>query len=83
MIDISLKHPKTLYKVRQFFEEKSQSIFTMKLLGTYDLSIELITDNDKQLREIINEFREKYNDTYIDYDVQLCYEEHVLTWSPV
>lgn len=82
IIDIVLRYPKALHKAKQFFEDKKEIVFTMRLLGTYDLSVELVIDDDRRLREIIDEFRSTYKDMYNDYDVSNCYEDYVLTWSP-
>ena len=82
IIDITLKHPQAAKRIRSFFEEKPESSFTARLLGRYDLSVELIVRNDVQLRGIIDDFRSTYKEDYIDYDVSMCYEEYVLTWSP-
>lgn len=81
-VNISLKNSNSRKKIIKFFEETNKCLFAMELIGKYDLLVELhLKDNDK-LKNIINDFREKFIQDYSDYDISTINREHVMVWSP-
>jgi len=81
-LDISLRNPKSVKSIIEFFDKTNSCIFAYELLGRYDLSLELYAKNDKELRKIMAQFKEKFLEDYIFYDLSHIYREFVINWSP-
>ena len=81
-LDISLRNTKSVKSIIEFFDKTNSCIFAYELLGRYDLSLELYAKNDKELRKIMAQFKEKFLEDYIFYDISHIYREFVINWSP-
>jgi len=81
-IDINLKNPDIIGAVIDFFDTTNTCIFAYEMLGKYDLSLELYVENDSQLRNILAEFKRRFFDHYMSYDVSRIFREFVINWSP-
>ena len=75
-INISLKRLSPINSIIHYFDSTNTCLFAVKLLGEYDLSIELHIKNIKELKKILNVFRNKYVNEYNDYDVSTIDKEH-------
>jgi len=74
-IFISLKDLSKLKEVVSYYENSKNCIFIMKYHGNYDLHVELVTDSEKESREIIKELREKFGEIISDYQKITVLEE--------
>jgi Lrp/AsnC family transcriptional regulator, leucine-responsive regulatory protein len=81
-IDFILKDHKYVASMIDYFDMNSNCVFVHELLGPYDLSVELNIKNDESLRELMKEFRNRYLDSYISYDLSHVYEEYNSNLSP-
>ena len=81
-LNISLTDPTKRHAIIEFFSGTKKCLFAVELLGKYDLTIELHVDDNKQLKGILNAFRETFAGSYTDYDVSVINKEHVMVWSP-
>ncbi len=53
----------------------------MDMLGKYDLAIEVHVENNKELKEILDKFREIFINYYSNYDILTVNKEYVMRWS--
>ena len=81
-LNFSLKNLKTIPSIIEFFDRTNKCLFALELLGKYDLTIEIHVENDRILRQILENFKKQFVDQYNDYDVFNIYKEHVVTWLP-
>lgn len=81
-IDISLKDPTKMHLILNYFQKTNACIFASEMLGRYDLTIEIYIDNDNQLRDIIQKFKETFSYDIMFYDLSRVYQEFVVNWSP-
>jgi DNA-binding Lrp family transcriptional regulator len=81
-VDISLKNPDAINSIIEFFDTTNICVFASELLGKYDLTVELYIESDKQMRDILYDFKKKFTKDYIFYDVSRIYREFVVNWSP-
>ncbi len=81
-INFSLKDLKTIPAIIDYFDMTNKCLFALELLGKYDLTIEIHVENDRVLRQIMEDFKDKFVDQYINYDVFNVYKEHLMVWSP-
>ncbi len=79
-INFSLKTLKIIPYIISFFDATNKCLFALELLGKYDLTIEIHVENDKVLRQIMDSFKEKFVNEYIDYDIFDMYKEHTMLW---
>src|SRR3989344_7299192 len=79
-INFSLKTLKIIPYIISFFDATNKCLFAVELLGKYDLTIEIHIENDRVLRQIMDDFREKFVNQYIDYDTFNMYREHTMLW---
>ncbi len=64
---ISLKDFSKIKEITDYYEQSEKCTFFMKYHGHYDLHLELISNSQKDFREIITEFRAKFGDLISDY----------------
>jgi DNA-binding Lrp family transcriptional regulator len=81
-IDISLSNYNSIDSIIEFFNKKRVCLYAYEMIGSFDLALEVIIENDESLRKIMNEFKEKYFDDFRDYKISQIYKECVSTWSP-
>ena len=79
-INFSLKNLRIIPSIISFFDATNKCLFAVELLGKYDLTIEIHVENDRILRQIMGEFKEKFVNDYIDYDIFNMYREHTMLW---
>jgi DNA-binding Lrp family transcriptional regulator len=81
-VEITVKDTDYIPNIIEFFDKTNTCIFAYELVGKYDISVELYIENDIQFREIIHNFREKFIQHCISYDISHVYHDFVLNWSP-
>ncbi|MBI2107830.1 Lrp/AsnC family transcriptional regulator [Candidatus Woesearchaeota archaeon] len=79
-INFALKSLRIIPAMIEFFDRTNKCLFALELLGKYDLTIEIHVENDRVLRQIMDEFKEKFVNEYIDYDIFSIYKEHTILW---
>lgn|GEM_PF-530885 len=82
-VNISLVDPSVIGAIINYFSSTNKCLFAIEIVGRYDLIIELILENSKQLLVIIDAFREKFYGKYYDYDVSTITTEFLVLWTPV
>ncbi len=81
-VSFSLKDYTLLNQMIKYVAELPQSTFATTTFGKYDLSVEFVTKNTKELRTLLNGIKEKFSDSITDYDVFIM-EEHRVNWFPI
>ncbi len=61
-----------------YYENSKNCVFAMKYYGNYDLHLEIVSDSQKEFREIIANLREKFGSIISDYQVISIIKEHKL-----
>lgn len=64
---ISLKDFSKIKEITDYYENSNKCTFFMLYHGHYDLHLELISESQKDFREIITDFREKFGNIIADY----------------
>ena len=82
-INFNLKNIKTASSIIEFFDKTNKCLYALELLGKYDLTIEIHVENDRILREIMENFKQQFVEQYNDYDVFNMYQEHLVVWLPI
>jgi DNA-binding Lrp family transcriptional regulator len=81
-INFSLKDLKTIPAIINFFDMTNKCLFALELLGKYDLTVEIHVENDRVLRDIMENFKKQFVDQYNNYDIFNVYKEYLMIWSP-
>jgi Lrp/AsnC family transcriptional regulator, leucine-responsive regulatory protein len=81
-INLSLKKYSMMKKVLNFFDKYNSCMYAYELLGDYDLSIDIYVKDVYELRRLLEEFKEKFADAYLYYDVSHIVSEYKVNWSP-
>lgn len=81
-VNISLKKMEMLPVMVSFFESTGDSCMAYKLLGKYDLLVEIYEKSTEDLRKILRKFKKKFLGRYNYFDVFTVFEEHTISWSP-
>ena len=77
-----LKRFDNIEKIFYFFKHHPNIIYFVKYLGSYDLGIDLEVKNAEQLREILQDIKNKFSDDIESYSSVLVYQEHKLSYLP-
>ena len=80
-ICFSLKNHSPINNMIEYVAQNPKSTFATVTLGKYDLALEFAVEDVKELREILNDIKEKYYKEIIDHDVFILYE-HSINWFP-
>jgi len=78
---LSLKDHNSINKIITYVSKLPESTFATVMLGKYDLELEFIVENMKELRNIINKIKENFSTDINDHDVFIV-EEHSINWFP-
>lgn len=81
-MNISLRDPSIRRQVVSYFDSTSKCLFAIEMLGKYDVLAELHVQNNEELGQIIDGFREKFVGRYNDYDVSTITKEYLVVWGP-
>jgi len=77
-----LRDNKIINKLFSYFNNKNQTVFGSTMLGKYDLSIEILVKNLKELKESLDGMKEKFGDDINQMDVLLITKEPKMVWFP-
>ncbi len=80
-LNLSLNDPTAIGQMIEYFDSTNTCLFALEMLGKYDLAVELHVQDSRQLKGIIDGFREKFTGKYNDYDVSTITKEHVVMWG--
>ncbi len=81
-INISLINQAIRHKVIEYFDNTNSCLFALELLGKYDLTIEIHVKSGRELKSIIDGFREEFKKQYVDFDISTMTKEHVMIFCP-
>ena len=81
-VNISMKNPEKTREVLAYFDSTNACLFALEMVGRYDLAVELHLENGEQLKKIIDGFREKFVESYNDYDVSTINKEYLMVQGP-
>ncbi|MBT7102371.1 Lrp/AsnC family transcriptional regulator [archaeon] len=77
-IFISLKDFSKMEQIVSYYENSKNCVFIMKYHGNYDLHLEMITNSQKEFKEITRELREKFGNIISDHQNISIIKEHKL-----
>ena len=80
-VDFTLKNHSMTDRIINHVAQNPRATFATVTLGKYDLALELVVETMKELREILNDLKEKFSEHIIDHDVFILYE-HSINWFP-
>ncbi len=81
-INFKLKNNESVNKIINFFSNHPNATFATVAFGKYDLAIELVVKNNKELKSILDNLKEEYSGEILDYDTFLITKEYGITWYP-
>ncbi|MFA5763898.1 MAG: Lrp/AsnC family transcriptional regulator [archaeon] len=81
-LDISLSNYSSKRNIIEFFRSKGMCVFAYEMIGDFDLDLELIVKDIVELREVMDEFKEKYSADFKEYELSQIYKECSSTWAP-
>lgn len=70
-------------KFREFIRQHPRVIYDNEVLGGEDFEIEVQVESLKQLREFVNEIKEKFSDIIKEYKSMMFYKEHKFVFFPL
>jgi len=77
----SLRNHNAINKLISHVATNPKSTFATVTLGKYDLAVEFVVENMKELRTILNNIKEEFSEDINDHDVFIM-EEHSINWFP-
>ncbi len=81
-IDFKLKNNNSINKIINYFSIHKNATFATVTLGKYDLAVELVVKDNKELREILDDLKKRYVAEIIDHDTFLIIKEYNVSWFP-
>ena len=81
-VNFSLKSQVTVDKLVNYIAEFPQATFATTTLGKYDVAVEFIVKNTKEMRGLLNKIKENFSDQIVNYDIFIM-EEHSINWFPL
>ncbi len=80
-IDFSLKNHSMIDQIIHYVAQNPKATFATVTLGKYDLAVEYVIQTMGELREILNDLKDKFSEHIVDHDVFILYE-HNINWFP-
>jgi len=81
-INFKLKNYDSINKIINYLSSHKNATFATITLGKYDLAIELAVKDNKELKVILDNLKERYSDEIINHDTFLITKEYNVTWFP-
>ena len=81
-INFKLRNHESINKIINFFSTHPNATFATVAFGKYDLAIELVVNNNMELKSIIDNFKNLYSSEILDHDTFLITKEYGITWYP-
>lgn len=72
-----------LSPIIQFFNSKKRSMFASQMIGLYDGSVEVLVQNNEELRLLLDALLSQFSDKINTLDVLLIYKEYELDLYPL
>jgi DNA-binding Lrp family transcriptional regulator len=81
-LNISLKDRSAVSEGIAYFSATNKCLFAIESVGKYDLVVEVHLKDERELKRMMDGFREKFAGRFGDCDVSTIYQEYVVVWSP-
>ncbi len=81
-INFKLRNNKSIDKIIEYFSHHKNATFATITLGKYDLAVELVVNDNQELRQILDKLKERYSNEILDHDTFLIIKEYKVTWFP-
>ncbi len=81
-VNMNLKDSSLIPHLIGFFNETDACLSSHEMLGKSDLSVDLAVKNERALNKILEDFRKRFTDCCINYDVMRVYQEYLFSSSP-
>ena len=81
-INFVLKNHEAISKLITYFSNHKNATFATTTIGKYDLAVELVAENNLELRNILDDVRSKFSNEINDHDTFLIVKEYNVTWLP-
>ncbi len=81
-INFKLINKEAVDKLISYFSVHKNATFATVTLGKYDLAIELVIKDNKELKKILDKIKEEFSQIIIDHDTFLITKEYNVTWFP-
>jgi DNA-binding Lrp family transcriptional regulator len=81
-IDFKLINHEAVNKLVNYFAANKNATFATVTRGKYDLAIELVVKDNKELKSILDQLKEKFFQEILDYDTFLITKEYNVNWFP-
>lgn len=81
-INFILKNHEAISKLITYFSNHKNATFATTTIGKYDLAVELVAENNLELRNILDDVRSKFSNEINDYDTFSIVKEYNVTWLP-
>jgi len=75
-------NPEKIKQFKQYIQQNPNIIYYDEVLGGYDIEIEIQIENEKKLRKLIEEIRERFSKIIKDYELLHYYKEYRLRFFP-
>ena len=74
--------PEKIKELNQYIERNKNIIYYDKVLGGYDIEIEIQMENEDKLRDLIDDLKKHFSGIIKDYDILNYYKEYRLRFFP-
>jgi len=81
-INFKLINKEAVDKLINYFSIHKNATFATVTLGKYDLAIELVVKDNRELKDILDQVKEKFSQVINDHDTFLITKEYNVTWFP-
>ncbi|MEE9525343.1 MAG: Lrp/AsnC family transcriptional regulator [Candidatus Woesearchaeota archaeon] len=78
----SLKNHAAIKRLIDYTAQIPKSTFATIMLGKYDLAVEFVVENMKELRQIMNKIKTQFSQEITDHETFIM-EEHSINWFPI
>ncbi|MBT4604617.1 Lrp/AsnC family transcriptional regulator [archaeon] len=81
-INFKLINPRVSEKIIAYFSQIKNATFATTTIGKYDLAVEFVAKDNRELRGLIDQAKEKFQSQIQSHDTFLIVKEHNVTWLP-
>lgn len=82
LVFISLKNSSRYAEIIAFFDSHCITRFSYRLIGEFDIMLELYVKNPIELRQFVQQFKEQFQETIIELMLLTVYLDFPLNWFP-
>ena len=69
-------------KLTTYFQQQENILWATKLIGMYDLSIEIEVKDVEELRNMLKEIKQKFSNLIKKHESILIFEESIMNYLP-